>query len=416
MRPSLVVASLCGAVGLAAAQPIDPYAPTAPSPPARDVELDTAVAAGLVARAEALVASGDDGNARILATEALAREPAAPVADRARALLAAIDARLIKALPPTVAPPTPRPAVPPAAVPVRPEPDDDPPVLDELPARPRGALALGFYGALGGAALGLGLSDDDGDGEPEALGAVAGGAVGGALAYGLARLRGYDAAAAHQLGSGLLWGGVAGALFADVVSGLEDTTATDLAIGAGAGAVGGAIIGLGLRHDDLTVGDAAVIDVSAALGTVVGLQLGAAMQPPETEAYTLNASLGAIAGYGVGHWLARRLDVSAGRAAKVGALGAIGAGAPWLLWMAVADDASDDDEQAFAWLSMAGLAGGLYLGTRWTRDDVGAGPDDAPPALVRRSSRGGWTLGGPTLTPTRGRGRGAVAPLVAGAW
>lgn len=413
VRISLVVACGLASISVAAAQPIDPYAPAPAPAPARDVDLDTAVAAGLVARAEALVADGADGDARILVTEALAREPGPPVAEQARALLAAIDARLIKALPPTV-------VTPPPVEPTRPIEDLEPPPLDVDTVdggdrRGDGRWPLGFYGALGGAAIGLAVAGGDADGDLQPVAGLAGAVVGGALGVGLARARDVDRVDAHLLGSGLVWGGVAGALFADVVSGLDDTTGTDIAVGAGVGAVGGAVLGMALRDDALTVGDAALIDAGAAVGTLVGFQLGVAMQPPESEAYTLNATVGAIAGYGAGHWLARRTDASPGRVARVLATGVVGAALPWVLYTGISDGTTDDDEQAMAWLSMAGLAGGLYLGARWTRGDAAAtGVDDAPLALLRRTSAGRWSVGGPSLAPARGGG--AVVPIAAGAW
>ena len=99
-------------------------------------------------------------------------------------------------------------------------------------------------------------------------------------------------------------------------------------------------------------------------------------------------------------------------------LGAAGAAVPWLLWAASDDPATDDDDQAFGGLSLAGLAGGLYLGVRATRDaPAGTAIDDAPIALVRRSSGGGWTLGGPAVAPVRTAGaHGLAVTVVGGAW
>jgi hypothetical protein len=224
---------------------------------------------------------------------------------------------------------------------------------------------------------------------------------------------------AHLIGAGVVWGGVAGGLFADVVSGLEDSTADDIAVGSAVGAVGGAVLGAGLRTGELTLGDAAVIDATAALGTIAAFQLGLAMAPVETEGYTLNGAIGALGGFVVGHLTARRIDVTPARVAKVTALGAAGAALPWLLWAGSSDDTTDDDEQAFGLLSLAGLAGGVYLGVRITHDaDDSSGRDDAPVALLRKSERGGWSVGAPSLAPltTTGGGRGVAVGLVAGAW
>jgi len=142
------------------------------------------------------------------------------------------------------------------------------------------------------------------------------------------------------------------------------------------------------------------------------------MAPPESEAFTMNATIGAMSGYLLGHVIARRVDVAPGRVAKVTALGVAGAALPWVFWKASEDPTTDDDEQAFGALSLAGLAGGVYLGVRLTRD---ASPDplrDAPVALLRRDARGTWAMGGPAFTPVaspRG-GRGLAVTVVGASW
>jgi hypothetical protein len=423
VRSLVVAATLVLAPTAIAAQPVDPYAPVAPpaaAPPAaapRDVEVDTAVAAGLVTRARALVADGDDASARQLLIEALGREPAEPTRGEATALLAEVDARLAAQLPPTVSGP---PVVSPADIYMdrRPAADALPtaPPAEAAPASARSALAL--YGVLGGAAIGAAIAGVDSQGAV-AAGLALGGVAGGVLGYAVGKRLGTDRVAAHVIGSGVVWGGVAGGLFADVVSGLTDTDTHDVAVGAAIGSGIGALIGLGMRSGELTLGDVAVVDAGAALGTLAGFQLGFVMAPPESEAYTLNGTLGAAGGYVIGHLVARKLDVTPARVAKVTALATVGAAAPWLLWSATNDTSTDDDEQTFGLLSLAGLAGGLYLGAKLTRDHAEPTTvDDAPLALVRRGSRGGWRMGEPALTPVRapGGGRGLALAVVAGAW
>ncbi|MBP6846165.1 MAG: hypothetical protein KA201_20570 [Kofleriaceae bacterium] len=417
MRSLVVAATLALAPAAIAAQPVDPYAPAPPPAGApRDVDVDTAVAAGLVARARALIADGDDASARQLLTEALAREPAEPARGEATALLAEVDARLAARVPPTVAGP---PVVSPADIYMdrRPAADALPPPPPEAP-RGSARSALALYGVLGGAAIGSAIAGVDSQGAV-AAGLALGGLAGGVLGYTVGKRLGGDRVAAHVIGSGVVWGGVAGGLFADVVSGLTDTDTRDVAVGAAVGSGIGALIGLGMRSGELTLGDVAVIDAGAALGTLAGFQLGFVMAPPESEAYTLNGTLGAAGGYVIGHLAARKLDVTPARVAKVTALAAVGAALPWLLWSATNDDTTDDDEQTFGLLSLAGMAGGLYLGAKLTRDQGGvAATDDAPLALARRGSRGGWRLGGPALAPVRSPegGRGLAIAVVAGAW
>ncbi|MBK9034047.1 MAG: hypothetical protein IPL61_22720 [Myxococcales bacterium] len=414
MRTLVVAASLVVGVSIAAAQPLDPYAPADPDPATtRDVEVDTAVAAGLVARARALAADGDDASARGLVVEALARQPGPPVAADATGLLDELDARLAARLPPTVVAP---PVAPPSDLGPGPRDDLD---LDEPPPRPRasGASTLAVYGAVGGSAVGAALAFRD-DGYAMVVGLGLGGAAGSVLGYVAGRRRGDDRLAAHLIGSSMVWGAVAGAMFADVVSGLQDTTVNDVGIGGAIGAIGGAVIGAGLRSRALTAGDAVVINATAALGTLAALELAVLIAPPETEAYTLNGTLGAVGGYALGHVLARKIEVSPTRATKVALLGAAGAAVPWILWAAASDPNTDDDEQTFAALSLVGMAGGVYLGVRATRDaPARATVDDAPLALVRRSSAGGWALGGPAVAPVRaGNARGLAVAVVAGAW
>lgn len=412
----VVVATLGLGAAVAAAQPVDPYAPApseTPAPSARDVEIDTAVAAGLLDRARTLAERGDDATARVLAAEAVARQPAPPIDEEAGALLAEIDARLAARLP--------RVRVPPIATPTDLELDRDLDPVPETPEAPsppaRGDTTLAAYGVLAGAAVGVALAGADENGQTIA-GVGIGGITGGLIGLYAARKRGDDRAGAHVVGSGVLWGGVAGALFADVVSGLEDSTADDIAVGAALGAAGGALIGAAMHSDTLTVGDAAVIDATAGLGMLAGFQLGQVMAPPESEAFTMNATIGAMSGYLLGHVIARRVDVAPGRVAKVTALGVAGAALPWVFWKASEDPTTDDDEQAFGALSLAGLAGGVYLGVRLTRD---ASPDplrDAPAALLRRDARGTWAMGGPAFTPVaspRG-GRGLAVTVVGASW
>ncbi len=419
MRLVVVAATLLLGAATAAAQPLDPYAPP-PDPAAvdpaaaADVELDESVAVALLDRARVLKSEGAYADAKQLVIEAMQRRPSGPTHDAATRLLEALNRQLGIGERPV---PVPDPIAPPA--------DVRPPVLDELdpppppPARSTsGATALAIYGATAGAALALGLYGVD-DAGP-AIGLAAAGAVtGGLLGRYAAHRKGYDRAAAHAIGSGVVWGAIAGGLFADVVSGLEATTASDVAVGVGLGAVGGGLVASLLRTPELTVGDAALIDSVAGWGTTAAIALAFAIAPAETEAYTLNGTLGAAGGYVIGHVAARGREVSAGRLAKVNGIAAVGAAAPWLLYALVADDGVDDDEQAFGWLSMAGLGAGIYFGFRWTTEPASPSTvDDAPAAVVRRSSTGAWTMGGPALAPIRTEAgdRGLAVTVLGGAW
>ncbi|HSN28222.1 MAG TPA: hypothetical protein VLT45_18175, partial [Kofleriaceae bacterium] len=94
---------------------------------------------------------------------------------------------------------------------------------------------------------------------------------------------------------------------------------------------------------------------------------------------------------------------------RVAGLAAAGGALPFLLYAGIRSDSSTADERVTGLLSTAGLVGGAWLGFYLTRHmdeglDVpdGSAPkkDDAPPAVVTRSSDGNWRLGGIGMQPT----------------
>lgn len=429
LRPSrrlaVVAAAVTLAPALAVAQPIDPYGapppPTAtPAPPPAQDDVGPAVAAALLDRARALAAMGELDAARQLASEAAAGDPAGPTGAAARALIDELDARLGRTPPPVVDVPSP-PVVdvaPPSAVVDLPPAVDQPPPPSNRSARTAAAL----YGALGGAALGLGLAGTDGD---TGAGVLGGAAVGGLTGYYLARRGGWELGRAHQLGAGVVWGGAVGALFADVVTGTTDTDEDDIAAGAGLGALGGAVVGALAGADPrLTTGDLALVDSLTAWGLIGGLTTAVAIDPPEGEAYSLNAALGIAAGYAVGQVAARRVDISGRRLLRVNAIALLGAAVPILIWRAT-DDSTDltadasSGAQAAGLLATVGLVGGAYLGFRWTRGmdraATSAADPGAPAALIQRGADGRWDAGGLALAPVR-HGRGAALTILGGRW
>jgi hypothetical protein len=153
--------------------------------------------------------------------------------------------------------------------------------------------------------------------------------------------------------------------------------------------------------------------------------MGALMQPPEGEAYSVNAILGTTAGAITGLVMAKQRDISARRMGRIDLWATVGALTPWVLFAAA--DGNADDAQVAGFFSMAGLAGGVWLGFRLTRtwdervatDTIGS---DAPAGIVRRSSAGAWSLGGPSLRPLHNPalgvplGRGAAVDVVGVRW
>ena len=357
------------APSLAIAQPVDPYGdPPSPSPapapapapaaPGTDPEVDLAVSQALVARARVLDSDGATAEARQLVLEALARTPDDP---DARQLLATLDRKLGIQPPPQRLPIDPAPLPPEYGEPVATQPERPPPAAGDV--RPSGVVRYG------------------------------GGVVGGAIA---------------------------GGLFADVVTGLDGTTEDDVLGGAVLGAAAGGLTAYLLtRNVELTRGDHALINSMATWGLVGGLTFGLAIDPPEGEAYSLNGVLGIAGGYLVGHAAARKTDFSTRRMARVNVAAFVGALTPWLLYAATSDDETNDDEQAFGFLSTVGLLGGAYLGFRWTRNmkpgtDGALERDPAPAALFQRT-RAGWGMGGIGLSRAQGT-RGATLSVLGGSW
>lgn len=365
------VLSLSGALAAslpaAWAQPVDPYADPAPgpttpppppvvtAPPGADPEVEAAVAQALVARARVLAGEGAYADAKQLVVEALVRAPGD--AD-AKALLVELNARLGIV---DAAPLPPPPAVPPSVVP----PGED---LLDTPERPVPAHR-----------------------RPSGFVRYAGGVVGGA---------------------------VAGGLFADVITGLDDTSEDEVITGVLLGAAAGGLLASALGTAELTRGDHALVDSMAAWGLVGGLTFGLALDPPEGEAYSLNGVFGIAGGYVIGHIAARRTDMSTARLARVNTAALVGAVAPWLLYAATSDDTTSSDEQAFGFLSTAGLLGGVYLGFRWTRGmKPGSEVEEAErgPMALFRHGRSGWRAGGLGLTRPQ-VGQGAAVTILGGTW
>jgi len=225
-----------------------------------------------------------------------------------------------------------------------------------------------------------------------------------------------------------VWGGVIGGLVADAVE-VRGTEARDVLLGASLGATLGVVGGVVLaRRDRLTRGDVALVDTLAGSGMVAGLTLGMLMQPPEGEAYVVNAMFGAAAGVTVGLFAAPRTSATPRRMIRIAGVAAIGAGAPFLLYAAMRDPATQADERLAGGLSTIGLVVGLYVGARLTRAlDVGRDlPDqatrpsaEAPAAVVGRSADGRWAIGAVAITPLSpllAPQPGLAMPLVAGAF
>lgn len=396
--------------------PADPAPTAAPDPAA--AQLNEEIAFSLAARAQELLDAKQYADAKQLAIEAIAKSPRGVAAERAQLILRAANTALGIATPPPPVegvPEDPYGEEPAPADPVSTGPADHP------SARPHALVHSGLYGGIVGAALGSLIQDS-----PAAEVAV--GAAGAAAgAYFLPRfLTRYDVAQVRTIGSASVWGGAVGGLLSDVVTSLDDTSPRQVLLGAALGSTlttaGGLLLA---KRRPFTRGDVALVDTLAGMGAVGGLTLGLAMQPVETEGYSLNAALGISAGVVFGMVAAPQIDATPRRAAYIAGGAAAGAAAPWLLYLLVADGDTNNDEQAFGLISTAGMLAGAYFGLRWSRhlikgEDVHGtaaerAADDAPPALLRRSSQGGLALGGPALrTSQQAPERAYVVDLFAG--
>lgn len=450
LRALLTLAVLAPMTRLAAAQPVDPYAPAKPAKPVagppraappvaapnpvgpdapqdpysgapiagpQDPMLTERVAAALVTRAQELLDSLDPKvllDAKQLAVESLVQSPKGAASDHARKIIHQVNQQL------GIPEDAPRPVVEQAP----PKDDVDPaPIQDPTAATapigtpPEGGLSNarlaasvhgGLYAGLLGATIGSFFSDDT-----PAKGAVPVGlATGIAGALALPRLTdrlGWDEAQIRTVGAATVWGGAIGGLFGDIAN-TDSTSAREVLVAA---SVGATLAGAGgyafSRSVSLTRGDVALVDTLAGIGAAGGLTLGMVMQPAQTEAYSLNAALGIAGGVVVGVVMAPRTNTTPRRMLRVGGLSAAGGALPFLLYAAIRDDGSNADERLTGALSTVGLVAGALLGFRLTRGmDDGldtidgkrkAAPDDAPVALVGRSSAGTWGIGGLGIAP-----------------
>jgi len=412
--------------------PQDPYAPTATPAPAsapvssaQDPVLAERVAQALVTRAQELLDAGLLLDAKQLAVEALVGSSKGSSAEKARAIIHAVNLQL--GIPEDSPKPDPAPAAKPSED-VDTSPIQDP-TLSPGPIAPppegtlpSGRLATSVHGGLYAGLLGTTIGSFFSDNTP-AKGAVPVGlAAGVAGAFALPRLTDklhWSEAEVRTVGAATVWGGVIGGLFGDVVS--QHTTAREVLVSA---SIGSTLAGLGgyayMRTTKLTRGDVALVDTLAGIGAVGGLTLGMVMQPAQSEAYSLNAVLGIAGGVAVGLIAAPQTNTTPRRMLRVAGLAALGGAAPFLLYAAIHTSSSTADERVTGLLSTGGLVVGAYLGFRFTRgmddglDTLDGKPrkevvDDAPIALVGRTSAGRWGLGGlgvqplsPVLAPQHG--------------
>jgi hypothetical protein len=431
-----VLLAVVAGAGVAYAQPgvtppvgPSPPAPKPPDPPppppktADDPVLAEQVASSLVQRAQELYDARVFTDAKQLAVEALVKSPKGPAAEQARALIKSINQQLgiVEAQPDKV-----------DLTPIK-----DPTLVDKplepSPERPAArrlttSVHTGLYVGLLGTTVGAFFSKDTPAGGAVPLGIGAGLAGGYYLPRLVDRLH-WTEGQVRTAGSFSVWGGVAGGMFGDVAK-KQGSSSRHVLVGASIGATVGLAGGvLVARKNQYTPGDIALVDTFAGMGAVGGITLGMLMQPAESEAYSLNSALGAAGGVVVGLIAAPQTNTTPRRMLRVAGLAAAGGAVPFLLYAGIYDDTSAGDERAVGALSSLGLIAGAYIGFRITSGmdagkDVIPGakssePDDAPPAVVGRTSLGRWKLGTVTVQPLSRElapQSGMAVPLVAGAW
>jgi hypothetical protein len=221
--------------------------------------------------------------------------------------------------------------------------------------------------------------------------------------------------------SGGTWGTYTIALLGDAFSGVDTSSTNDIFKSM---SIGGAL-GLGAGYlwsrSKPSEADVSLVNSFGAYATVAGLELGAVMQPPESEAYSINAAIGAGGGLAIGLLAASKWEVSRRRMLRIdlGVLG--GAAAAWaVIYPALADDTTNDDEQAAGLISLVTMTAGGYLGWRFTRGMDGSAAKVPPPpshidddtdfgtttGLLERARSGRWALGIPLPRPMQNRALG----------
>jgi len=370
-------------------------------------EIDEAVAAALFDRGQLLFAKGDLHNAKKLFVEAIGRSPEGAWADKSLAMLRSTNERLgIRDLEH-------------GAPRVEKAPTADEPLDPYAGGGSGGTRTSGSAGAApvdpygeGGAGGAGGAGENVVD--PYADGGGPGGG-GGAIAPPTGGKRvdtGPPSARTMRnrvLFSGAVWGAYNGALLGDLMTGID--TSSDGAI---AGfMLGGALVGAGAgylyaKKSKPEEDDLAVINSMGLYGTAAGLLLGVGFDPIESEAYSLQALLGSVAGLGGGFYLARKLEISRKRTWRID-LGALaGVAATWaLFYPLVSDDSTNNDEQAAGFISVAAMGGGAFVAYLLTRkmdrkpaEPKRSGPAVAPIAgVIIRSPDGEWGVGGTVVRP-----------------
>lgn len=313
------------------------------------------------------------------------------------------------------------------------------------PSRAGASRMLIGFGGLSGYVMGMALAGDantNSRSEFSDVGitmGVLGGLAGMYAGYAIARdYRVSNTEATIGVWSGL-WSGMFAALSADVLTGIDKSSVSDIFRGMFLGGVLGTAIGSAYATDRVSNGDIGMVNSGGLYGAGAGAFLALILDPLHSEAYSVNAMLGAVAGLGTGMFAARRWDTSRGRMLWIDTGVALGAATPWLvLYPAVAD--SDNRYQIVGAASLVSMVAGGYLAWYMTKGTdkktARASGNETPekptsssglslppvPGIVQRTPSGDWRVGTlslrPLVAPTDSRsrrpGRGVLMDIVGG--
>jgi hypothetical protein len=410
-------------------------------------DIDDKVAAALYDRGMELFERGDVANAKKMFIESLERSPKGSRAEDALRMLRASNEKLGIGDPDHG-----RPAVPAAddapldpygqpakeagdepldpyasgngelAAPMDPYGPPEGPVVEQPPTDKVGTSARlsktglvvwsGLYGFELGLALGGPMNDAGEVRGGAVLAGVLGAGAGVGLSYWLSKKYDLTGGQSVAIASAGTWGAYNIGLLGDVFSGDNSETNTIHNYIALGGLLGtGAGVWYAAKGDP-TEGQISFVNSMSMIGTSAGLLLGVAIDPPRSEAYSLNAVFGSALGIGAGMYFKDKVSTSRRRMFKVDIGAAAGAASTWvLLYPLMSDENSGTDEQVAGFVSTLTMLGGAGLAWYLTRNDVPDEPlpDDsdtevdveapAAPAFARRDSKGQWTVGAPLLRP-----------------
>lgn len=296
--------------------------------------------------------------------------------------------------------------------------DPKPPVDEEATDEGNESMNLGRYGLIGhGGVLGSSVSlmlasavlDKEADGEIDDVAGIfvfaLGAGGGGYLAHYLTDRYELTDGQAGAVATAGFWTMYNAGHLANLFGG-DTTNLNDIYLGMSIGGVAGTGLGAWYaKKYEPDVREISLVNSFSLYGTTTALMLGVAIDPPKNDAYSLNAVIGSVAGIGTAIYLRDELRYSRNRMLKIDMGAGIGALVPWItIYPLMSDDLTTRDEQTTGFFSAIGVGLGAYIAWAITKDSDDSEQDEAelsaaPPALLRRSAKGSWSLSSPMVRP-----------------